>query len=123
MGADKRSAWSTEEICRILETGAKVGVQELTFNGLHVRFGRPAENHAPGPAQDLKIPSSAPSETAVSEEQHEKQTQDALEADELQLKEDRLAQLFIENPLEAERLLMAGELEDAEESDDSEALE
>ena len=120
---DKRTPWSTTEICRILEVGAKVGVQELRFHGLHVRFGRPAEPIAPGPALDQTIPSSAPPEKAISEEQHTKQNQDALEVDELRLKEDRLAQLFIENPLEAERMLMNGELGDAEESDDSEALD
>ncbi|MBL7716588.1 MAG: hypothetical protein JNL01_14080 [Bdellovibrionales bacterium] len=122
--ADKRTPWSTTEICRILEVGAKVGVQELRFHGLHVRFGRPAESLSPGPALARpSIPSSAPPEKAISEEQHNKQTQDALEADELRLKEDRLAQLFIENPLEAERMLMNGELGDAEESDESEALD
>lgn len=113
-----KRALSSQEICHIIELCAKVGVRELRFHGLYVVFGTQFKN------SDLTRPAAAhqsQSDTEISESQHEKQSQAALEADEISLREDRLAQMFIENPLQAEKLLMNGELElDDEESHESE---
>lgn len=49
---------------------------------------------------------------------HTKQTEDALELDELRTKEDRLNQLAIEDPVEFERQLANGELTKDDEPED-----
>jgi len=52
---------------------------------------------------------------------HAAQNAEALERDEDEIKAERLRMLMIENPMEYERQLRDGELDDANESDESES--
>lgn len=121
MGA-KSPPLSSEDACRIIEVSAKAGVVELQFNGLHVKFGKTVEQLiAEGtPPYPYMPQTSAPAPvTALTEEQHETQTKEALELDELRTKEEQLARALIENPIEYERLLRDGELVDDVDTADS----
>lgn len=112
--APEKSCLSTEDACRIIETSAKTGVTELTFSGLHVKFGRLTENDVGLTSPFVQQAPRAPvSVNALTEEQHTKQATEALEMDELRLRQDQLAQALVEDPLKYEELLMQGELDDA----------
>jgi hypothetical protein len=77
----------------------------LKYRGLHVEFG-PLAGSAPAPGT-VRAP-----EAAISERQHNEITENTLAIEEIRLREEQLAQMLIENPLEAEKLLMAGETEE-----------
>lgn len=66
-------------------------------------------------------PAQAPHpDTEISAIQTQTETE-ALLSDELAIRQEQLVQMFIENPLEAEKLLLSGEAEIHEECDDEEA--
>lgn len=105
------------EVCAILEACAKAQVRELKFGALYVNRGPqspvesesvPAALGAPAPVQ---LPTPIPV-AAMTEAQHTQQSAAAIEQAELEAKEERLALLAIEDPVEYERQVMAGELEE-----------
>jgi hypothetical protein len=112
--AIEKSLLSGTEICLIMEAGSKAGVAELKFRDLHVTFGRPAEQVVgmSVPYPFVQRPSVQPEVADLTSEQHAKQTKDAIEMDEITLREERLAKLLIEDPAEYERQLSDGELSD-----------
>lgn len=110
--ANQKTALSSQEVCAILEAGAKNGVSVLKFGDLLVRFGR----HA---TPTTAIPEPATTAT-VTPETHEAQTKDTLEVEELRLREQELAELQITDPLKYEQMLEDGDLdeESVDEPDD-----
>lgn len=107
---------SSEEACLIIETSAKAGVTELKFGDLHVRFGKPAEQIVGMTIVDPYPVHQAPQSPSVkdlTEEQHQNQTKQAIEAEEIRTREDQLARLLVEDPEAYEKLLRDGELTDA----------
>ncbi len=102
-----------DAVCRILDQSAKSGVAELTYCGLHVKFGRTAEQEekiAPG----TYLTGSQNPVTALTEEQHSSQNKRTLEQTEVELKEGEIERLLIEDPFKAEQLLRDGELDDGD---------
>ncbi len=86
----------------------------MKFGALELRFD-PQVSPAPYPVSREAYLAHPNPVTEITEEQHDQMTRDAVEAEEVNLREDRLAQMFIEDPVRAEELLRDGELEDADE--------
>lgn len=104
----KKSSFTSEEICRILETCKTVGVKEFYLGELRFVFNS-------GEALPDKVNPTTPVPI-----DHEKQSKEALELDEMQEREDRLRLLAIEDPVEYERQIVDEELEPDDESDTDE---
>lgn len=91
-------------------------VAKLKFGDLEIEFDKQIEPQA-SPLPGLVSAPLTP-DTAMSDQEHKKQTQQSLEDDEVTLREEQLALAFIENPSRAEELLLEGELVDDDESGD-----
>src|SRR5574343_337877 len=99
-------ALSSEDVCRIIEASAKHGVRLLKLADLHIELGPTA----PSPyAPLLETPTPA---AAVAEPDHERISKEGLAAEELQTREDQIAELILTDPLAAEEMIRLGELED-----------
>lgn len=109
-GTDLRPA----DVCRILEAGAKNGVRELNFAGLHVVFGQPVE---PVPLDPVP-PASAPIPSDMTESQHQQLAKESLAQDEFATREDQLNHMLITDPLRYEEMLRHGDLTDESASND-----
>jgi hypothetical protein len=109
-----------EEINLIISACAAAKVSVLEVPGLRIAFGEGGlAKLTPAHAKTSEpIKASVPEMTA---KQHARQTEDSIKLDEAHLKEERLALMAIEDPLEYERLIMNGELKEATD-DDEEAL-
>ena len=103
---------SSRSACAIIEVCAARGVSVLKFGPLYVEFGMKASS-PPAPAPEGYFAPRIPVEE-MTDQAHDKQTQDSVEAEEVNLREERLQQMFIEDPVRAEELLRNGELEDAD---------
>ena len=110
---------SSPELSEIISSCAKNGVSKLKFGDLEIEFGKQtnsqAEEHRPDPARSSITPVEE-----ITEKQHAEQNERAFVKDELEVREERLAMMFIEDPLGAEKLLLDEELEDDDESGDDE---
>jgi len=93
--------FTIEEVCRIIKESAEHGVFKLEYGQLRLEFSKQDET-----VRTTSIPE-------LSDDTHKAQNETALVKDELEVKQDRLANMFIENPLEAENLI-----QDLEDSDD-----
>lgn len=109
---------TSADVCSILRACAETQVRELKFGGLHVTFGKQAEETGltpPSPlgnaASGVADPLTPPSVEAITAEQT-KQNEQSLAQAEIDAKADRLALLAIEDPVEFERQMMNGELSD-----------
>ncbi len=107
--ADESPPLSSDQVCLILEASAKAGVSTLSFAGLHVTFGTSVEH---GPWATQHQPAGIPSENILSDTQHREQTQQAIEAQEIQMRERQMAELLITDPEAYERMLRDGDLSD-----------
>lgn len=108
----KKLLYSVEDICKIIKVSRVTGVVELTLGELHVRF---SEKAMPQKRKNFSSDKPTASETAPSPNpDHEKflVSQQELET-ELDAKEE-LESLMVSNPLEYERRLANGELEEDE---------
>lgn len=97
------------EIQAIIFQSAQSNVRELDIAGLRLKFGEG------GPAKDAPAPSLPPETTATGAATPEEPeiSQEELERLETEVKEERLALMAIEDPLQFERLVcMPGELRD-----------
>lgn len=112
----KKTVLNTVEVCTIIKAGAKSNVTLLKIGDIEIWFGKPTE---PDVIQHVLHP---PSNYPTGEEipvDHKQQNQLSLEIDEIRLKEDRLAQMIIENPALAEQMILDGDFGDDDgESDD-----
>ena len=123
--ADKESALTSDEVRAIIRSCATYGVLELKFRGLEISLV-PKDSEARKPEM---VAGNVPRETSnnpvneITEQEHEHQNQDALEIDEMRLKEEQLAMAFIENPSLAEEMIRNGDLDDFESDDDDEQFD
>jgi hypothetical protein len=99
-GRPKKHMTVPEVVSIINECGAS-GVSELKFGDLYVKFSTKAASNIPDPL---------PTVTEITESQKKNESR-SLENDELNFREDQLANALLENPLLAEELLIKGELE------------
>lgn len=105
-----RAGLTGHEIQAIIFQSAQSNVQELEVAGLRLRFG------SSGPAKEAPPPS-LPAETnppaAAANAEEPEISKEELERQEAEVKEERLALMAIEDPLQFERLVcMPGELRD-----------
>lgn len=106
-----------DHISDIIKACAEHGVSVIKFGDLRIWFGPQANQ----PAQPLSP--AAPVRTAhsnitpvaeMTDMQHDQQTKDALENEELELRQQQIAELMVTDPLKAEELIERGELQDAD---------
>lgn len=100
----KKSSFTSIEICRILESCKTAGVKEFVLGDLRFVFGGDEISPNVVPTKEQEPPSPLP---VVD---HAKQDSEALEIDEMYAREDRLALLAIEDPVEFERQIVHEEL-------------
>lgn len=91
----------SDEVCALIKACGESGVSSLKWGNLQVSFERSPKEPETPPA----IP-----DTEISEEIAQSGTR-RLEQEEFNTKEDELATMLIENPLEYERMLTNRELE------------
>ena len=130
----KKSSLSGAEVCSIIEASAKAGLTELSFGELQIRFaissGQREKSEwgsmqftAPMDQAEFQArmqhdPSLTPSPYAqVTETQHTKMTADEIEAEELRIRAEQLAELQITDPLKYEELLLQGDLNEPNHDD------
>lgn len=121
--ASEKTHLSREDVCSILDTSAKAGVRELTFAGLHVVFGRPAEQQVAGYPFVPQIPAPSLSGKALSDADHAAQAKRSLEEDEVRLREDQLAHALVEDPVLYEKLVQEGMTNDVDTADEDPDLD
>lgn len=118
----KNSVPNTVELCSIIESGDKHNVAVMKFGDVVIRFVQKFDSNASVIAHEsLHLP--RPS-TEIPGPDHETQTRDAILSDEIRVKADRLAQMILEDPAEAERIILGEDLDDADPDadDDSEPV-
>jgi hypothetical protein len=109
MGVRTTKGLASEDICLIIESCSNHGVSTLKFGDFELSFGPKAQALPPG--EDGNIDSSIPPVTEITDDQRTKLAKDALEQDELDLRERQFAELTITDPLAAERMLIDEEVE------------
>lgn len=105
-----------EEICAIIEACAKNGVATLKFGDLEIQRGPPA-TRSENPEAPASLAPTAHSNIPVAEmtdQQHEQQNANNLVSEELATREAQIAELLVTDPVAAEKLILEGELEDAD---------
>lgn len=106
---------SGSEICKIINACAKKGVSKLQLGPLLVEFGQQNQTSAPSPVK-LAFP-----ENVIQEQ--EKESKNALEAEEINLREQQIAELQLTDPLKFEEMLESGQLEPGGDQDDGTSAE
>lgn len=97
---------SAEEVCKIVDICARNRVAKLKFGPLLVVFDPPewiSHTPAPGPATPVQAP-----ENVILEQQNEEKR--SLEEEEINLREQQIAELLVSDPLKAEELMEQGDL-------------
>jgi hypothetical protein len=95
---------TAKDICNILRACRESGASKLKFAGIEAEFF---------PADYMKASESLP-EAEISVEQAAVVDEQQLARDEFRAKSERLAMMLIEDPAQYEKLLLDGELADAE---------
>jgi hypothetical protein len=111
----RNTVLNAEEVCSIIESCKDAGVSVLKFRGLYLRFGhadhaRRAET-APGPGIE-ETTTSSPTDSDEMEKAAVEAHERTLLRDELKVRAQQIDELPITDPLEYERKLANGELED-----------
>lgn len=100
---------SPDDVCKILESCAKLKLSELSFDNLHLKFlSNVSEENKPVPAI---APHTYP-EQVHSEVGSVKSSSPVSNEDEYRSKEDRLQEMMILDPAQYEELLLSGDLKD-----------
>lgn len=108
----QKFALSSSEVISILSTCRDASVSVLKFRDLYVSFGKQTRLEELQQAiQSVDVTQSPTFAKAIAKIQTQ-QSQDSLEQDEIELKQEQLAQMFIENPKLAEELLLNGKLDE-----------
>lgn len=108
----KEKSLTSQELNAIIRLCSQSGVAELNFGNLQIKFGLNSK------LQESTPPNLVTSDVEISETQHKEQTRQAIEQDELRIKEERLAFAMVEDPGLAEELLEEGDLLSVDELDD-----
>lgn len=95
---------TAEDICNILRVCRESGASKLKFAGIEAEFFPADYTKASEPLPEAEI---SVEQAAVIEGQQ-------LTRDEMRVKSERLAMMLIEDPAQYEKLLLDGELADAE---------
>lgn len=105
---------TAHDVCLIIKECGVAKVAKLEFCGLRLEFGPSAGQAVPdyASAHVFQAPTPTP-ETEISEIQR-KEAEKAFVKDEVDVREDQIAELLVTDPVEAEKLLIAGELEEPE---------
>lgn len=107
---------SVSDVVSIMEAAHRSGVIELKFGPLHARFGqKPTLGEA-----DMQNFGSPPAPAAEIAEKQRIEAEKSLLQAEIMSKEAQLAQMFIEDPEQAERMIAEGDLIDDGDRDDEE---
>ncbi len=115
----KTSRLTAEEVCAMIEACSKSQVRELKFAGLHLSFNPQVEQAviewSPQETAGKKVSDSEPKtpDTEISDQAVAAQAQDTLEHEELRAKEQQLDELPLTSPLDYEKAMASGDLEDA----------
>lgn len=113
---------SVAEVCKIINISSKVGVSEISYGDLSVKFGRSTEPGPDGSHTGHRL-ASLPVKN-ITDEQHETQSKASLEAEEVLLREEQLARALVEDPVRFEELLRNGDLGDElDSSNDSDGID
>lgn len=115
MTVKQEKALTPKDIVAILEACGHAQVRVLKFAGLYVEFSRKESSPDPDPGVVVSAPHVPVAE--ITEKQAEQEKKSFLE-DELSIREDQLAEMWITDPHEAEKLVINGDLD--EESKDGE---
>lgn len=109
--------FTAQDLASIIDTCGKAGVSRLKIGDLDIWFGRPAEPTLSSPGE-LHAATQAP-EAEISD-LLEKEARAALARDVDQMREEELSELWLTDPVLAERLRIEGEMgDDGDEHDDS----
>jgi hypothetical protein len=125
-----KNGLKAEEISLIIKACEQARVRVLKYAGLYIEFGRPADApqvqeeeqvsipHAP---QDRGIaaPATHPAVAEITDIQ-KRESDKSLLKEELDLKDDQLAEMWITDPYAAEQLVIDGQLEESKNGDDPE---
>ncbi len=124
----QENSLTSEQVCLIIEASGKAKVAKLEFRDLYLEFGQVAQLPTPevvhmnsfvGQSVNTAHPSTPAAEMA---DIQTKIAQESLEQDEISVRQDRLMQMLIENPHEAEKMIMSeGFNEDDGSEEDEEA--
>jgi hypothetical protein len=106
----KENCLTSQELDAIIRLCSQLGVAELTFGSLHIKFGVKSQTESKAPLQ-------ATTDVEISEIQHKEQTRQAIAQDEVRTKEERLAFAIIEEPTLAEEMLEDGDFLNDDELD------
>lgn len=98
------------DLCAIIEACYNFNVSRLHCRGLDLEFGRPA-NSEPGKGSFSDSPAPV---AAITDIEHDTNTKDSLEKDELDWRDEQVSLAVLEDPSFAEQLIIDGELEDAD---------
>ena len=107
--SEKKTLLTSQEVCSIITVCGKSGVSVLKFGDLHVEFDKQIEPIAPEPQTGGPVPPPPPAPPA---EIVDNVAKDSLVSDEIALREEQLLMMLIEDPHEAEKLILQGELAD-----------
>lgn len=114
---------SGEEIINILKVCRETGVSAFDLGPLSVRFGLPVATDrgiCVIPAENAPLLSPV---ATLAEPDHPKLSKEALEIEELLLREEQIAELTVTDPLAAEQMITNGELTVDEPGRDETALD
>lgn len=103
---DKKELVNYQEVCSIIKACKNSGVSELRLGELHLVFGQRQSKVKPRPLENGKVQPVEQNLITPEERIAERETEIELE------EQEELQQLAISNPLEYERRLGEGSLED-----------
>lgn len=117
VGSQQKSL-DPDQIARIIEASALHGVTLLKFGDLEIWFGphvKPGTTpaHPSAEVPNVETPIHTPV-AEMTEKQHDDANAKAIEQNEIDLREQQIAELLITDPEEAEKLIRQGELQDAD---------
>lgn len=95
------------ELCALIKACGESGVTELSFGTLRVQF-TPVTMREQSQPVDYQTEGALPINPVVSESDEK----EAIADSELRLREEQLAKMLLEDPVQFEKLLAAGELEE-----------
>jgi hypothetical protein len=110
MAHENNSDLPPASVCEIILACGKAGVRILKYGNLYLALG-------PAPEKVEQYPLAIPGAPLIPD--HAKQNADTLLRDEDEIRAEQLRMLMIENPMEYERQLRDGELNDEPSADDT----